>query len=90
MCPNEMVPLQIDLAIDAGRYLLVRRANPSHSWFAERAFAGVATSGREPPGRQVKAKISVPVMSASVCEELVLEGEVVHGVVRRLGCRWYQ
>ena len=28
ICPNEMVPLQIDLAIGDGRYLLVRSANP--------------------------------------------------------------
>ena len=28
MCPNEMVPLQIDLAIDRQRYLFSRSANP--------------------------------------------------------------
>jgi len=28
MCPNEMVPLQIDLAIGVRRYLLLRSANP--------------------------------------------------------------
>jgi len=28
MCPNEMVPLQIDLAIEGGRYLFRRLPNP--------------------------------------------------------------
>ena len=29
LCPNEMVPLQIDLAVDQGRYLWRPAANPA-------------------------------------------------------------
>jgi hypothetical protein len=37
MCPNEMVPLQIDLAVGSGRYLFRSLANPAR---ADEALAG--------------------------------------------------
>ena len=64
--PNEMVPLQIDRAIGARRYLPVRRADPSPARFRAGIHGRRHVGGREPPGRQVTARSSVPVMSASV------------------------